>query len=89
MRTPPTPGPEPTSVWGPILVQLEQHLCWHSRPNRPLAIRIDQLQPRRADRGEAVELEGEEHCPGPRPFQCILRSPGAREKCFWSALFGS
>lgn len=89
MRMLTTPAAEPTSARGPILVQLEQHLCWHSSPSCPLAIHIEQLQPRRGDRWEAVELEGEEHRRRPHPFHCILRSPRAKGEWFGSASFGS
>lgn len=67
--------PEPTSAEGPVLVQPDKELCWHSRPGRRPPVLADQLQPRRGDRWETVELEGEEDGPRPRPLHTIPGIP--------------
>lgn len=61
------PKPELTGAEGPVLVHPEQELC------RGPAVHAEQLEPRRGDGGEAVELEGEEDGLRPRP---LLAVPG-------------
>lgn len=63
------PKPELTGAEGPVLVHLEQELC------RGPTVHAEQLQPRRGDGGEAVELEGEEDGPRPRPLFAVTGIP--------------
>lgn len=57
---------------GPILVDTDKELSWHSQPSGQPPIHADQLQPGRGDRWETVELEGEEDSPWPQPLHAAL-----------------
>jgi len=69
------PKPELTSAESPVLVHPAKELQRQRRPGRQPPVRADQLQPRRGDRRETVELEGEEDSPWPRPFHTISGIP--------------
>lgn len=72
--------PELTGAEGPVLVHPDEELRRHSRPSRQPPVRADQLQPRRGDRRETVELEGEEDGPRPRPLHAVPGIPRGAER---------